>query len=432
MSTDARFATLGAPRRVVHAGDHAGAASNQSGTMTEIDRLLADPAVSHARRILHESDDRTLADQIELVQIPAPPFGEAERGRRMAELFREAGLTAVAVDEVGNVSARLAPASADDAAPFLISAHLDTVFPEGTEVTVKRDGDRFCSPGIADDARGLAALVAIARALRTAGVRTRTPLVFVATVGEEGIGDLRGVKHLFREGSPWRGAAGFISLDGTGCRRIVHRALGSRRFRISVTGVGGHSWADWGIANPIHALGLAIAELTRVPIPSQPRSTLTVARIAGGTSINAIPEEAWIELDLRSEGVAALGDLESATRSALRAAVEACNARRRRGTPALTMSIDVIGDRPSGETPATSVIVRTAIEATLAIGHTPELVASSTDANVPIALGIPAITMGAGGESGGTHTLEEWYSNESGPEGIERALLTTLALTGLS
>ncbi len=387
--------------------------------------------MSGARRILHDTDARTLADQLELVQIPAPAFGEAERGRRMAELFREAGLTAVSVDEVGNVLARLEPAAEPDAPPCLISAHLDTIFPEGTDVTVKWDGARYCAPGIADDARGLAALVAIARALTTAGVRTRAPLVFVATVGEEGIGDLRGVKHLFCDGSPWRRAAAFISLDGTGCRRIVHRAVGSRRFRIRVTGVGGHSWADWGIANPIHALGLAIAELASLPVPREPRSALTVARIAGGTSINAIPEEAWLELDLRSEGVAALEALERGARSALRRAVQACNARRRRGTPPLSVSVDVIGDRPSGQTPAASAIVRAAIEATRAIGHSPELVASSTDANVPIALGIPAITLGAGGESGSTHTLEEWYSNESGPEGIERALLTALALAGL-
>src|SRR5690606_31941321 len=204
---DARFATLGALRRPRPRARPPALAINRDGTMTAIDRLLADPAVSGARRILHDTDARTLADQLELVQIPAPAFGEAERGRRMAELFREAGLTAVSVDEVGNVLARLEPAAEPDAPPCLISAHLDTIFPEGTDVTVKRDGARYCAPGIADDARGLAALVAIARALTTAGVRTRAPLVFVATVGEEGIGDLRGVKHLFCDGSPWRRAA---------------------------------------------------------------------------------------------------------------------------------------------------------------------------------------------------------------------------------
>lgn len=398
----------------------------------EIERIANHPALARARQLLRHTDDETLADQAELVAIPAPPFGEEARGRRMLERFREVGLLDAAIDDAGNVLARLPGDARDGAAPIILSAHLDTVFPEGTDLTVRRNGATLSAPGIADDARGLAAILAIARVLVRAGVRTGAPVVFAATVGEEGAGDLRGVKHLFREGSPWRGAAGFISLDGTGCRRIVHRALGSRRLRATFTGPGGHSWADWGNANPVHALGLAIARLARLEIRSQPRSALTVGRIAGGTGVNVIPEQAWCEIDLRSEDAAALRRLAVEAEEALRAAVAEANDGRRRGTRALSLELEVIGDRPTGATPTDAPLVRAARAATRFIGRTPELVASSTDANVPIALGIPAIAMGAGGESGGTHTLREWYSNEGGVEGIERALLTVLGVAGVA
>src|SRR5690606_33221705 len=237
---------------------------NMTDLAAEIERIANHPALARARQLLRHTDDETLADQAELVAIPAPPFGEEARGRRMLERFREVGLLDAAVDDAGNVLARLPGDARDGAAPIILSAHLDTVFPEGTDLTVRRNGATLSAPGIADDARGLAAILAIARVLVRAGVRTGAPVVFAATVGEEGAGDLRGVKHLFREGSPWRGAAGFVSLDGTGCRRIVHRALGSRRLRATFTGPGGHSWADWGNANPVHALGLAIARLARL------------------------------------------------------------------------------------------------------------------------------------------------------------------------
>jgi tripeptide aminopeptidase len=400
-------------------------------TAADIERMARRPAVARARQLLRQTDDETLADLTELVAIPAPPFGEAARARRVLERFAEIGLLDPTLDAAGNVLARF-PGARDGAAPVLLSAHLDTVFPEGTDLTLRRNGAKLYAPGIADDARGLAAILAIARALVRAGVRTRAPIVFVATVGEEGAGDLRGVKHLFREGSPWRRAAAFISLDGTGCRRIVHRALGSRRLRATVSGPGGHSWADWGIANPVHALATAITRLAHLELPPQPRTTLTVGRVAGGTGVNVIPDRAWCELDLRSEDPAALRWLERCVDEALRAAVVEANGRRRRGTRALTLEVEVIGDRPSGETPLDAALVRAARAATRFIGHTPELVASSTDANVPIALGIPAIAMGAGGESGGMHTLQEWYSNENGVEGLERALLTVLAVAGLA
>lgn len=403
----------------------------------EIFELAECPRVARALSRLRETDARTLADQAELAAIPAPPFGEAERGRRMAQLLGEAGLDDVTTDEAGNVIARL-PGSdtgtgADSTgAPILLAAHLDTVFPIETDVRVHRDGNRLYAPGIVDNARGLAALVALARALTHAGVTTRRPLVFVATVGEEGLGDLRGVKHLFREGSPWREAAAFVAIDGSGTNRIVNRAIGSLRLRVEIHGPGGHSWANWGTANPIHAVGVALAGFQRYAPPVHGRSSLSVGRVGGGTSVNAIPDLAWFELDIRSEHPDALCDLERRVRRTVERAVVQANRRRLRGSEPLRLDITVIGDRPSGATPSSSRIVAVAAEATRRIGLVPELIASSTDANVPMALGVPAITIGAGGEGGGMHTTEEWYANEGGPDGLERALLTALALAGLA
>lgn len=420
---------------------------------TGLERLLGEPSVEAARRHIHDTDERTIADMVELVQVPAPPFGEQARGAWMADRFRALGLADVQVDELGNVLARFpgsgepasghppgvqsAPgAAANDGHPpdgprgaVMLAGHLDTVFPPDTAIEVRRENGRIRAPGISDNCRGLAALLAIARALLHARVRPVSPLVFVANVGEEGVGDLRGMKHLLREGSAWRGLGAFISVDGTGVRRVVSRGVGSRRLRVTVTGPGGHSWADWGAPNPVEALGIGIAELARLSLPRHPRTVLTVGRMAGGTSVNAIPESAWLELDLRSEAGPPLHELEARVRRALARGTSETSARRRRGTPGLSLSIDVIGDRPAGETASASAIVRAARAATRAIGETPELVSSSTDANAAMAIGIPAIALGAGGEAGGTHTVDEWYSNDKGPQGIERVLLTALALT---
>lgn len=396
-----------------------------------------DKRVAAARRRIRALDAKALEDMQAIVRIAAPPFGEGERGLFVAELLRSLGLQ-VAPDELGNIVATGVGAGAGAGmgletalAPVILSAHLDTVFPAETVLDVRRSGNRILAPGISDNCRGLAAMIAIARVLQEQQLRTHHPVVFVATVGEEGLGDLRGVKHLFRPGSPYRNAAAFISLDGTGRRRIVYRAIGSRRLRVTINGPGGHSWADWGVANAVHAMGLAIGGVDQLDVPRQPRSAVTIGRMAGGTSVNAVPAEAWCEVDVRSEGAGILADLEASVRKTFEAAVDYINGRRKRGTPALTLEVRLIGDRPSGETPVNSALVRAARSATRAFGDTPELVASSTDANIPIALGIPAIALGAGGESGGTHTLEEWYSNEGGPEGIERAMLIVLEIAGL-
>lgn len=344
----------------------------------------------------------------------------------MAERFAALGLTEVQTDEVGNVLARLPGSAAGTEGAVVFAAHLDSVFPAETELFVRRENGRIHAPGITDNARGLAGMLTLARVLAEDGVRTRRPVLFAATVGEEGVGDLAGVKHLFRAGSPLLAASAVVALDGSGIRRVVHRAIGSLRLRVTFAGPGGHSWADRGAPNPAHALGRAIAALAGLTLPSPARSSLTTARVGGGTSINTIPHEAWLELDLRSEAGGALREMERTVRRVIAAALTAENAARRGSAPPLTSGVETIGDRPSGETPATASLVRLAVAATAALGERPELVASSTDANLPISVGIPAIAIGVGGDSGGIHTTEEWYANERGALGIERALLIAL------
>lgn len=392
------------------------------------DRLSQHPAVQAARARLAADGPAVLEEQLRIVRIPAPSLDETERAAYLERRFREIGLRDVTRDEVGNVLGQLPRPASPDAAPLLIAAHLDTVFPRGVGLEPRVEGERIYAPGIADNARGLAAMLAVARALVEAGLGTARPVWFAGTVGEEGNGDLRGVKHLFGGASPFARAAAFLSIDGTGLRRVVHRAIGARRVRISMSGPGGHSWADWGAANAIHALGTAIARMSELVIPADPRTTLTVARVGGGTSINSIPSDAWMEVDLRSEDPQVLTRLGEAAERAARAAVQAENARHRPDSPSLRVEMHTIGDRPAGATAEGEAVVQAAMWATRAVGARPELSASSTDANVPISLGIPSVTLGAGGESGGIHTLGEWYSDRDSTRALERALLTLLAV----
>ena len=392
--------------------------------------VLGDARVRALRSLARDTDAQTLAEQLELVSIPAPPFGEEARGARVLERFRELGLAQARRDAEGNVLGSI-PGTRADAGTVVVAAHLDTVFAADTVLAPRRENGRIYVPGITDNARGLAGMLAVARLVAGSGVRPRGTVVFAATVGEEGPGDLRGVKHLFREDGGLRGAGAFVALDGSGLRRIVHRAIGSRRLRVELSGPGGHSWADRGAPNPIVALSAAAARISALSLPEPGRTALTVARMGGGTSINAIPDGAWMELDLRSEAPGVLPRLEESVRALLAPALDDENARRRQGTEPLSARMTVIGDRPSGETPARDPLVQAAHAVTFALGQKPELVGSSTDANVPMALGIPAIAIGVGGDSGGIHTTDEWYSNENGALGIERALLIVLAAAGV-
>lgn len=381
-----------------------------------------------ARARLAQADERVLRTQIALSEIPAPTGDEHARGASIAARFKALGLHDVGTDDVGNVTGWRH--GAVNEAPVLVCAHLDTVFPEGTAVRVARDGRQLAGPGIVDNSRGLAAMLALAEAVDGTVLRTRRPIIFAATVGEEGSGDLRGAKHLFArlDTSP----SACIALDGAGDERIVHRALGARRFRVTFHGTGGHSWAAFGVPNPVHAAGAAVAKLAAMPLPRTPRTTLSVCRVGGGLCVNAIPDEAWIEIDVRSSSHEVLERCTSDVERAIRAAVREENLRRSPGTPPLSFQLTTIGDRPCGELSTEHPLVRVAAAATFVIGRTPELVTASTDANVPISLGVPAIAIGAGGRGGGVHTSGEWYDNTDGALGVARALTVLVAAAGLS
>jgi len=381
-----------------------------------------------ARARLAAADDRVVDTQVVLSEIPAPTGAEQARGECVAARFRALGLEDVRTDDVGNVIG--ARRGTGDGAPVLVCAHLDTVFPEGTPVGVARDGIQLAGPGIVDNSRGLAAMLALAETIDGARVRTQRPVIFAATVGEEGIGDLRGVKHLFArlDAAP----VACIALDGAGDDRIVHRALGARRFHVAFHGCGGHSWSAFGTPNPVHAAGATIAKLATLPLPHAPRTTLSVSRVGGGISVNAIPTDAWLEVDVRSSSADALAMCARDVDLAVRAAVREENARRSSGMPPLDYAISTIGDRPCGEMPPDHPLVRAAADATRAIGRSPELATASTDANVPISLGVPAIAIGAGGRGGGVHTASEWYDNTDGTLGVARALTVVVSAAELS
>src|SRR5437879_4177617 len=394
-----------------------------------ISRLLAHERIRAARHHIERTDEVTLARQAALSAIPAPTGAEGRRAARTAELFREIGLSDVAVDPAGNVCAWFGK-NGEGSAPVGLAAHLDTVFGPEVDVRVKRRGQRLEGPGISDNARGLAALVAVAEALVATDVATARPILFAATVGEEGSGDLRGVKYLLngkRETGNGKPAA-FIALDGAGLDRVIHRALGSKRYHVTFRGPGGHSWAAFGVANPANAVGRAAALLADLPPQQTPRTTCAVVRLGGGTGLNSIPQEAWLDLDLRSEDPRALAQLDVTVRAALERAADDENRRRTAGSPTLRVEVQLLGDRPSGMTPRAHPLVRAAVAANRALGRDAELASASTDANVPIALGIPAIALGAGGKAGDAHLATEWYENVEGALGIIRALLVTAAM----
>lgn len=408
-----------------------------------IAQLLGHPRIRAARRHIERTDETTLARQAALSAIPAPTGAEGRRAARVAELFAEIGLRDVAVDAVGNVSGWTSgdgSAGGRGPAPVILAAHLDTVFGPDVDVAVARRGQRLEGPGVSDNARGLAALVTVAEACVLARVPTARPILFAATVGEEGSGDLRGVKNLLngtngRKAGPAVAVGGpptaFIALDGAGLVRVVHRALGSKRYHVTFCGPGGHSWAAFGVANPANAVGRAVALLADLPAPTAPRTTCAVVRLGGGTGLNSIPQAAWLDLDLRSDDPRALAQLDVTVRVALERAADDENRRRTAGTASLRLEVQPLGDRPSGITPRTHPLVQAAIAANRALGHDSELATASTDANVPIALGIPAIALGAGGRAGDAHLATEWYENDEGALGILRALLVTAAMAKL-
>jgi tripeptide aminopeptidase len=405
---------------VVLLAERAAAAQDASA----IPGLLADPKVRAALAAARATEPRALDEMVEFCEVPAPPFKEGSRGEVLRRAFQAAGLTNVRVDKVGNV---IGDRSGLATRPrVVVAAHLDTVFPEGTPVKVTRDRHLLRGPGIGDNCRGLAVLVSIARALKAGDVQTPGTVTFVANVGEEGLGDLRGMKTLFNDTLKGR-VDRFVSIDGPGLH-VTHVAVGSLRYRITFKGPGGHSFGEFGMPNPANALGRAVAKIADLRVTATPRTTFNVGRIGGGTSVNAIPSEAWMELDLRSTDAAALAGLDGRIQQAIDSSVEEENRRwGREGR--VTVAKELVGNRPAGVLPPSSAIVQTVRAAGQALlGVNIPLSEGSTDANLPLSLDIPAVTIGAGGAGDGAHATTEVFDSTDSWKGTQNAVLVTVAL----
>jgi tripeptide aminopeptidase len=398
-------------------------------------RVAAHPAVRRALDSLRATNAWTLAQQVAVCEIPAPPFKEAARGAELKRRFEALGFRDVRVDAEGNVIGER-PGSAGGAGPtVLLSAHLDTVFPDGTDVRVKRDssaatGVRLTAPGIGDDCRGLAVILAVGRALKEAQVATAGRILFVATVGEEGPGNLRGVRRIF--GGPMKDSVDyFISVDGAGTT-VTSRAVGSARYRVAFKGPGGHSYGAFGMPNPAHAMGRAMARIADFQVPTSPKATFNVGIVSGGQTVNSIPAEVSMEVDLRSESPQELARLDRLLHAAVDSAVAAEKARWPRSTVPLAATFTDLGVRPAAAQSDSAPIVRAALAAGKALGFTAEPDASSTDANIAMSLGIPAITLDGGGRGFGAHALAERYEDgDRGWLGPQWAALVALSLAGV-
>jgi acetylornithine deacetylase/succinyl-diaminopimelate desuccinylase-like protein len=406
----------------------------RNSAFSQVTALAGQRPVHAAFAWLHGNPKTIMDWQAELVAIPGPPFGEQARSQWMAARFTEIGLSKVETDSIGNVfgtlpATQLPPESTGPV--VVVSAHLDTVFPADTPLNPVVDGDRLDAPGACDNGAGVVGILAIAQALQQAKVELAAPLVFLGNVGEEGEGDLRGVRHLY-DHSPLAGRiAAHIVLDGGGADSVVTQALGSRRFRVRVTGPGGHSFTDAGTPNPIAALVSALAILAQTALPEEPRTTLNLGTIQGGTSVNSIPESAEAAVDFRSTDAGQLLLLEVALHRAVEDAVEHWNApekpRAALGRGGLAFTIEKIGDRPAAHLPADSPLLDTLRAVDRHLGLRTDLRLGSTDANIPLSLDVPALSMGAGGDGGGAHTKAEWYSAKDREVGLKRVLLLALA-----
>ncbi len=389
----------------------------------EVPALIREPAVKAALEAAKRGEGQAIEDQVALCEVPAPPFLEQRRGQMYKRMFEQLGLRNVRVDAAGNV---IGERPGKQARPNLVfSAHLDTVFPEGTRVSVTREGAVLKGPGIGDDCRGLAVVLAVIRALHEGKVETPGTITFVGMVGEEGLGDLRGVKQLFQETLKGR-IDKFVSIDGTGTG-ITNVGVGSFRYKVTLKGPGGHSYGAFGMANPIQALGRVMAKISDFQVPSSPKTTFNVGRIGGGTSVNAIPFEAWMEVDLRSADMVSLEAVDQKFKAAVQQGVDEENARWS-GKGKLSAVVETVGLRPAGRTSEDSAIVRTAMAVAAALGQSAELREGSTDSNVAMTMGVPAITMSGGGVGQGAHSLGESFDTTDSWQGTQRALLAAVAL----
>ena len=392
--------------------------------------MQTDPRVARVLEILRGSASATTDEQVRITEIPAPPFQESVRAAYMKKLFSSTGLR-VETDDIGNVIGEF-PGSSPEI--VMLTAHLDTVFPAGTDVHVKREGGRLLAPGISDNGTGLAALVALSKAFHEAKIKPNKTILFVADVGEEGEGNLRGMRVLAEAYK--KHLKYVLALDGSSTEYVTTAALASRRVEITITGPGGHSWSDFGAPNPIHAMGRGIGRFVTARVPESPRTSFNIGEIEGGTSVNSIPASAHMKVDLRSESETELASIEVLLRDAVKGGIdEEMSAARERGMAGsanlLNLKINVLGVRPAGELAENSPLLAALVAADNQLGNRSRRERSSTDANIPLSMGIQAISLGAGGRSGGAHTLEEWYDPAGRELGLQRVALTVLGVAGL-
>jgi acetylornithine deacetylase/succinyl-diaminopimelate desuccinylase-like protein len=387
-----------------------------------IKRIESSPVFAKAMAAIDSGHDKWVADIITLTEIPAPPFKETARAKAYRDIFIAQGLTDVEIDTVGNVTG-LRKGGGDGL--IVVSAHLDTVFPEGTPVKVRREGDKLFAPGVGDDSTGLATQLAFINAMNAAGIRTKADILFVGTVGEEGRGDLRGVRHLFTKGKYQGRTKAFFSIDGGGMDSLTIGGAGSKRYRVTFKGPGGHSFGAFGLVNPMTAMSQAVVDLYKVTVPTDPKTTYSASVVGGGTSVNAIPGEVWMEFDMRSATAEELAKVEQRFLAILNDAAATENVARSTRDGRITVQPVLVGDRPAGSTPLSADIVQFSTAAYAAEGIKLRYSSSSTDSNIPISLGIPAITISRVATGGRNHSLEEWI-------GIEKANNVKLKRIGLA
>jgi tripeptide aminopeptidase len=395
-------------------------------TEDSLAKIASDPRCARALDWIGKNSAWVTEQQIHLTEIPAPEFGEAHRGEALKELFAASGFQ-VHTDKTGNVIGERV--GSDPQGVILLAAHLDTVFPSGTGVRVKRSANRLAAPGISDNGVGLAALAGLARALSESGIHSTKTIVLAGDVGEEGEGNLRGMRAIVE--SYGSRLAAVIAVDGPSTDYITTQGVASRRFEVTVTGPGGHSWSDFGAPNPITALSRAIVRFSSVSIPTDPHSSYNFGVIEGGTSVNSIPSRASVKVDLRSEDDRELARLETALREAMRSGMRDEISATQASSDALQLNIRSLGTRPSGKLPDDSPLLATIRNVDRFLGNRSRIELSSTDANIPLSLGIPAVALGGGGKGGGSHTLDEWYDPYGRDFGLKRLFLTVVALSGL-
>jgi acetylornithine deacetylase/succinyl-diaminopimelate desuccinylase-like protein len=421
---------LGPPARAVSGEEFSSSESQASRSAQQQVARIAELRRVHEAFAWFRSHARQLEDlQLQVTSIAAPPWGEAARSEWLRKRFSEMGFAEVQQDEIGNVFG-IRPGS-DPGAPYIaLSAHLDTVFPPDTAISVRRDADKLYGPGISDNSSGIIALIAIAAAMHAAVIPNRAPILFIGDVGEEGEGDLRGMRHIFQQPRWSATIASLVVLDGAGTDTIIAEGLGSRRYEVTIRGHGGHSWSDFGVANPIVGLARVINRFTRTVVPATPKTTYNIGIISGGTSVNSIPESATMRVDTRSASVEELDRLEHALHEAIDEVIPQITGRKREEL--LTAEVRIIGNRPAADLPVDSQLLKMVRAVDAQLNNTARIQRASTDANVPLSLGREAIAIGAGGAGGGAHTIHEWYDPAGRDLGLKRILLLALALSGVA